>query len=151
MHSKNCPDLISLSKKIYFKNLGNKLNSRHLGPKTYWSLLNGILGKVKIPVIPPLLVNDNFETDFLTKANIFNDYFSSQCSLISNDSSLPNFYFKTDSRLNNIMLNHGIILKIIQNLNPAKAHGWDGISIKMIKMCERSIITPLIIIFKKLF
>ena len=47
------------------------------------------------------------------------------------------------------MLNHDSILKIIQNLNPAKAHEWDGISIKMIKMCEQSIITPLIIIFKK--
>ena len=41
------------------------------------------------------------------------------------------------------------ILKIIKDLNPAKAHGHDGISIRMIKMCEKSIIAPLKIIFNK--
>ena len=146
-HSKECSDLISSSKKLYFNNLSNKLNSPHLGPKTYWSILNGILGKIKIPVIPPLLVNQNFETNFLTKANIFNEYFSSQCNLIANSSTLPDLYFKTENRLNNITFNNDSIQKIIQNLNPAKAHGWDGISIKMIKMCEQTITTPLFIIF----
>ena len=108
-----------------------------------------ILGKIKIPAIPPLLVNDIFETDFLKKANIFNDYFVSQCSLITNNSILPDMYFKTNNRLNNITINRDSIIKIIKNLNPAKAHGWDGISIKMIKMCEKTVTTPLIIIFKK--
>ena len=148
-HSKECSDLISSSKKFYFNNLSNKLNDPLVGPKTYWSILNGILGKIKIPAIPPLLVNNNFETNFLTKASMFNDYFSSQCSLIVNDSSLPDLYFLTDSRLNNITFDDDSILKIIRNLNPSKAHGWDGISIKMIKMCELSIITPLTIIYKK--
>ena len=83
------------------------------------------------------------------KANIFNDYFSSQCSLIANDSTLPELYFTTDSRLQNVIFNHDNIAKIIKNLNPAKAHGWDGISIKMIKMCEQTITIPLFIIFKK--
>ena len=55
----------------------------------------------------------------------------------------------TDSRLNNITFDDDSIVKIIRNLNPTKAHGWDGISIKMIKMCEQSIITPLTIIYKK--
>ena len=98
--------------------------------KCYWSIFNGILGKIKIPVIPPLLVNDNFETNFLMKANTFNDHFSSQCSLIANDSILPDMYFTTNNRLNNITFDHNNILKIIKHINPAKAHGWDGIYIK---------------------
>ena len=40
----------------YFTKLSNKLNDPQLGSKTYWSILNGILGKVKIPAIPPLIV-----------------------------------------------------------------------------------------------
>ena len=50
-HTRYCSDLISLCKKQYFNNLSNKLNSPHIGPKTYWSILNGILGKIKIPVL----------------------------------------------------------------------------------------------------
>ena len=40
------------------------------------------------------------------------------------------------------------ILKLIRNLDPNKSHGFDGISIRMIKMCDESIIKPLNIIFK---
>ena len=40
------------------------------------------------------------------------------------------------------------ILNIINKLNPTKAHGWDGISIRMIQMCGDEIATPLSIIFK---
>ena len=142
-------DLISSPKKEYFYKLSNKLNDPQLGPKAYWSILNGILGKVKIPAIPPLIVNNTFETNFLKKANMFNDFFSSQCSLIDNNSTLPQMDFKTNNRLNNITIDHESIVKIIENLNSAKAHRWDGISIRTIKMCERTISIPLTIIFKR--
>ena len=38
-------------------------------------------------------------------------------------------------------------MSIIRSLNSSKAHGWDGISIRMIKMCDESITPPLKIIF----
>ncbi len=38
------------------------------------------------------------------------------------------------------------ILNIIRSLNPSKAHGWDGISIKMIKLSNASLVVPLKII-----
>ena len=139
--------MISSSKDRHFSKLANKLDDPYIGPKTYWSILNGFLGKVKIPLIPPLLVNDLFETDFLKKANIFNEHFSNQCSVLRNNSILPDFSFLTNSRLNNVIINSDVISKIIKDLNPTKAHGFDGISIRMIKMCDDPIITPLIIIF----
>ena len=40
------------------------------------------------------------------------------------------------------------ILRIIRNLNPNKAHGWDEISVRMIKMCDNSLIIPLKLIFQ---
>ena len=108
---------------------------------------NGFLGKIKIPLIPPLLVNDLFETDFLKKASIFNKHFSNQCSVLNNNSTLPDFSLLTNNRLNNVIINSTVVSKIIKNLNPTKAHGFDGISIRMIKMCDKSNIIPLIIIF----
>ena len=44
-------------------------------------------------------------------------------------------------------VNHNI-LKIIQNLNPKKAHGHDKISIRMLKLCDDSLCRPLELIFK---
>ena len=62
---------------------------------------------------------------------------------------MPDIFFRTNSGLNNITIDHDRIVKIIKNLNSAKAHGWDGISIRMIKLCEQTITIPLIIIFRK--
>ena len=100
-----CDDLISTSKSSYYSNLANKLNNPMSGPKSYWSILNRFLGKKKIPTILPLKkINDIFETNFLTKSNIFNKYFAKQCSIIDNGSVLPNITYITDSRINEVLL-----------------------------------------------
>ena len=41
------------------------------------------------------------------------------------------------------------ILSIINSLDTTKAHGYDNLSIRMIKMCGESIILPLKIIFQE--
>ena len=46
-----CSNQISSSKETYFKNLGKKLKDPALGQKPFWSILNGFLGKTKIPAI----------------------------------------------------------------------------------------------------
>ena len=125
------------------------MSDPYIGPKAYWTTLNSFLGRVKIPTIPPLIINNTFESNYLKKANIFNEFFSSQCTLINNNSELPHLVFKTESRITNLNMNSETIIKIIDSLNPTKAHGWDGISIKMIKLCKYSITKPLLIIFDK--
>ena len=40
-----------------------------------------------------------------------------------------------------------MIYLISKNLNPEKAHGWDNISIRMIKLCGKAIVDPLQILF----
>ena len=57
--------------------------------------------------------------------------------------------FASDCRINDFLIQHDNVLKIIRDLNPAKAHGYDGISIRMIKMCAVSIVVLLMIIFNK--
>ena len=51
-----------------------KLNDPKKAPKIYWSFLKIFVNGSKIPLIPPLLVNNEFVTEFLVKANLFNDF-----------------------------------------------------------------------------
>ena len=117
--------------------------------KTYWSILKTFYNNKKIPQIPPLLEDDKFVTDMKTKADIFNKFFAEQCTPLKNDSKLPsNQIYLTQSRLVSLNFNEDEILKIIRALNPHKAHGYDDISIRMIKICDKSLLEPLIILFK---
>ena len=66
-----------------------------------------------------------------------------------NDSVLPiNQMFLTQSRLGTLDFNENEILKIIRALNIHKAHGHDDIFIRMIQICDRTLVKPLIIIFE---
>ena len=66
-----------------------------------------------------MLVGNRFATDFLTKANLFNDFFSKQCSTIVNNSSLPtNLTFETEIRLSSFDFSTGDIIIIIEALDP---------------------------------
>ena len=56
--------------------------------------------------------------------------------------------FHTENRLNDITFDNEKLLKIIQSLDASKAHGYDGISIRMLKLSSPFIIKPLSMIFK---
>ena len=104
----------------------------------------------KIPLISPLFHENRFITDFKEKAELFNSFLAKQCSLIRNDSELPtSLTFFTNNRLSTFSFSHEDVGKIIQNLNPNKAHGHDNISICMLKICGSTIYRPLEIIFKE--
>ena len=73
-----------------------------------------------------------------------------QCSLISNSSELPlNLYYITKKHLNTLNFSNNDIERIIQNLDPNRAHGHDKISICMTKICSKSICKPLQFIFRQ--
>ena len=146
--SKSCTELIEHAKKTYTNNLSIKLNDPLLAPKTYWSILNRFLGKHKVPLIPPLLENGKFVTNFSDKANIFNNFFAMQCTTINNDSILPPFVSLTNKTLEGFDIKVDNIIKILNNLQTNKAHGWDGISAQMVKLCGIEISKPLFILFK---
>ena len=134
---------------MYYANLVKKLNNPLLQAKTYWSILKSFYNKKKIPIIPPLLRDDKYVTDTQMKANIFNKFFAEQCTPLKNNSVLPvNQMFLTQSRLSSISFNEDEILKIVRALNINKAHGHDNISIRMIKICDKSLLKPLIILFE---
>ena len=81
--------LIEEAKRNYFLKAGKTLANPGTSSKTYWTLMNTVLNKIKIPMIPPLLENGLFATDFAEKAQIFNDYFILQCTNINTGSEIP--------------------------------------------------------------
>ena len=119
------------------------------GTKSYRTTLKNILNKKKNSVIPPLLENGVFITNFQAKADIFNELFVEQCSIIPNNSVLPPLIFRTNNKLSNIAIDETEILKLIRKLNTNKAHGWDELSIKMIKLCDNTIVLPLRLVYEK--
>ena len=142
--------IIESSKERYYARIANRLNNTQKSSKTYWSLLKIFLNNKKIPLIPPLFHENRFITDFKEKAELFNSFFSNQCSLLKNCSKLPtNLRYVTDKRLRTINFTTDNIEKIIVSLNPNKAHGHDNISIRMLKICGNTICKPLELIFKQ--
>ena len=130
---------------VYSKNLIDSATSA----KTYWSILKALLNNRKIPCIPPLFHQGKHVTDFKSKAKLFNSFFAKQCSIIQNSSKLSlTLNKKTNNYISSITFNRNNIATIIRSLNPNKAHGCDMISIRLLKIFDKSICKPLELIFQ---
>ena len=142
-----CQEAIVNAKKKYLTDLGAKLADPTTGQKSYWKIMNKFLNRCKIPRIPPLFVQGKFITNCKEKASIFNNFFSSQCTPIINNSELPELRFLTNSRISTFEIKLDEINDIITGLNTKKAHGPDLISVNMVKLCGQHLSVPLKIIF----
>ena len=90
-------------------------------------------------LIPPLLVNNSFETDFKEKANLFEIFFCKQCTRVANGWSLPPSLATPNETLSSLEIIASDIEKIIQTLNVNKAHSHGKIAMRMLKICESDI------------
>ena len=130
---------IENAKNEYYSKLSMKHSNPETSSKVNWSILKSFLNDKKIPIIPPLYHSGNFITDFRQKAELFKSYFAEQRSMLQNSSKLrTNLAPQTDQSLTSINFSQDHILKIVQSLNPNKAHGPDKLSIPMIKICGKS-------------
>ena len=94
--SNECTEIILAAKEKYINKLGTKLSNSETAPKTYLKILNRFLSNKKIPSIPPLLVNGEMISSFSKKAELFNKFFASQCTPLSN------ITIRTDKRLSSL-------------------------------------------------
>ena len=139
---------IESDKEKYYLRTFKKLMDPVTSAKTYWSILNTLLNNEKIPCIPPLFHQSKYVTDFKKKAQIFNSFFNKQCSIIQNSSKFPlTLDKKLENSISSITFKCNDIATIICSLGPNKGHGYD-ISIRMLKICDKSICKPLEIIFQ---
>ena len=93
------------------------------------------------------MVNLNLILKLRLTISIF--FFASQGTLLGNNRKLPDkITFNSATRLTSIKFGNSDILKIIRSFNVNKAHVHDGISVRMIKMCDESLVQPLSLIFR---
>ena len=135
--------LIEKAERNYFPKAANTLANPGTSSRTYWSLINTVLNKAKISIIPPLLENGPFITDFTEKAQLFNDYFILQCTTIDTGSEIPYYIPVAASLINNFFISDEKIFKIIRSLNSNKAHGCDEISVRMITLSDAALVVPI--------
>ena len=79
--------LILQTKTSYYENLGKRPDDPTLQLKTYWSILKSFYNGKRVPVIPPILVNNKFVTDLKAKVYVFNDFSSKQSTPQANGSN----------------------------------------------------------------
>ena len=76
-------------------------------------------------------------------------FFPEQCTHLKSSSVLPNNQNSlTQTRLVSLDLNENEIIKTIRALKIHKAHGHINISIRMIKVCDKSLLKPSILLFQ---
>ena len=140
--------LVSKCKDKYRNYIVSRLNDPKTNAKTYWSVLKTFSNVKKVPIIPPLLINNNLISDFKFKANYFNDFFASQCTPLNNNSKIPETQsYVTNNNLSSVKFESKEISNVIRSLDVNKAHGHDNISIRMLRICDSAIAEPLTIIF----
>ena len=123
------------------------MNDPSLNNKTYWSILKTFCNGKKVPIIPPLFINNKFVIDFQEKANVFDSIFAKQCSPIPRKSVLPaKILYMTKDRIKTLCFCKSDVIKLVKASDVSKAHGHDGISVKMIKICADSIAHPITLI-----
>ena len=84
----------------------------------------------KIPSIPPLLVNNNFISDIRVKANLFNDFLAPLYTTIKNGSTLSQFAYNIDVKINSFRVNENDISLITKTSDAEKAHCCDNLVFK---------------------
>ena len=111
-------DLIYEKKNDYYNALAKKLSDSTTSFKTYWSISKTFYNTKKVPIMPPILIENKLETDFLKKLITLISFFASKCTPLSNSSSLPSsFDLETEARLTSINFSDNDILKIIRSLD----------------------------------
>ena len=97
--SEDLTNAITNSKSACHRRIASKLNDPNSAPKADMSILKSFVNNKKIPLIPPILVNDQLVTQFLEKANLYNEFVTQQCNTIESDKTLPNdLAFETTER-----------------------------------------------------
>ena len=81
-------------------------------------------------ILPSLFYEIKFITNFKKKVELFNTFFTNQCTLLINSSALPNNLAKLSNKsIDTVSFSTDDISKIIKNLDTNKAHSHDMFSI----------------------
>ena len=115
--------------------------------KSFWQTAKRFLGNNSDCTIPTLSHNDESVTSAKAKAECFNHYFTSKCSLDETGATLPPQLTHHTPVLCDIYISETQVSDILKSLPPNKAAGPEGIGPKLIKEAGDAIVPSLTRLF----
>ena len=85
---------IENTKNKYFFRISRTLNNPNTSARCHVSLIQNLLNGKKVPCFPPISDTNRYVTDCKEKCQLFNSYFSEQCIILKDISTLPNHSHK---------------------------------------------------------
>ena len=138
-----------MSKTNYFDKLEDILSKENVNSKLFWKTSKQILCVSKTPhTIPTLKLDNKFAENIADKANMLNEYFSSQSVVNDISKTLPP-RTDTNNELNFITLSEQEVKDVLDNLNVTKACGPDLISPRLLKEGASVLSKPLAMVFNR--
>ncbi len=141
-------DLINKAKDSYRDNLCDSLNTNRSNTKDFWTLMKKLLGNKFNSHIPTIECNGSIASNDSEKANLFLKSFLTKFSRNLDINYSPDFPLKTQASLSSITVTRDLVRKLINDLDPSKGGGDDGITNRMLKLAQPSIDKPLCNLFK---
>ena len=139
---------IRQSQKKHIDKLSEKLLASTLSSNDWWRTLKYLIKPHSASLIPPLNKDATIISSNVDKANVFNDYFISQCQLNDDNTPLPDMNIPNDIPvLENIVLTPDEVKDTLQSLKLGKASGPDGINNRVLKELAFELASPLCTLF----
>jgi len=147
--------VLSRSRRDGLSKVREKLSSRSLTDKEWWTGLKAACGEGRCHELPLIVGQDG--TEYITsaeKAEAFAAYFSQKCSLGDSDfrdGDLADIPTPEVSSLALIHFRSTAVRRILSGLDVSKATGPDGISTRVLKECAKELAGPLTRLFSLCF
>ena len=139
---------IRKSKVKYYEKISDQLK-QNKGAKTWWRTAKKAMGGNMANSIPPLHYNNILAESDLDKAEVLNEYFTSQSSLNDRNKQLPNMIDVANDILYDINITQEDVENVLKELDPSKATGPDLMNPKLLKEGAEQLSNPLSKLFNK--
>jgi len=146
--------VLTRSRKAKEEKLREKLSSRSMRDKEWWTSLKAAAGEGRSSEIP-LLVEESGESRVSSteKAEAFGDFFSRKCSLGDDDLNRQELEVPASDipLLTHIHFRPAEVKRLLASLDVSKATGPDGISSRVLRECAAELSKPLSALFSLCF
>ena len=143
-------NMIRTSKKSYYDLIAERLKSKTLSARDWWSTLKSFIVPNSKSSIPPLEFNGSVITDERDKANVLNNYFQSQTFLNDQEAVLPDLpRSSVESQLQSIVITPSEVELVLETLSIGKASGPNGLNNRIIRALSHELSYPFCSLFNQ--
>ena len=133
---------IRLSKQQYYDKLSNKLKSKPLTSKDWWSTLKSFISPFSKSSVPTLEKDGIVYSDVTDKANLLNGVFRDQTLLDDSNAEVPNINCNVNSILSNLVITPEEVESVLKSLPLGKAVGTDDINNRTLRELAHELSYP---------